>query len=53
MQLNSHVCLRIDNHIFVMQDSTNDDIMVQGVTDEEKTFDSNEFGNHLFLPTSV
>ena len=27
-----------------MQDSTNDDIMVQGVTDENKTFDSNEFG---------
>ena len=30
-----------------MQDSTNDDIMVQGVTDENKTFDSNEFGRVL------
>lgn len=32
------------HHIIVMQDSNNDDIMVQGVTDEEKTFDSSEFG---------
>lgn len=32
-----------------MQDSTNEDIMVQGVTDEEKTFDSNEFGKHLIM----
>ena len=30
-----------------MQDSTNDDIMVQGVTDENKTFDSNEFGRFV------
>lgn len=36
-----------------MQDPTDEDIMVQGVTDEEKSFDSSDFGLLWFLMISV